>query len=300
MYIDGDGSSYLWNPAMTEGMNIYQLFWDSLGHQVLFFGWAHLFSWWGLLVVWFFWMAEGFTHWHIDFFGFSTHRVGMGWPVGLFFFEMAMKSQEMRSFTTESWATRVWEKHNPQFHFNIQLLEGISTTSRWFQRLLPEQVRHHADQAARGLLPIRTGQWGREHLPRGQLHVRGRAAVWNPWRILPERQRLRPTGFQQRLAQWGLPKPTLCECLGRRSSCARRIVQGPLWLWCERGWGLSHLTHHPRWSHHEEALLRHEKWRLDLDWAGGWQSCHVWRLLGGALNIFEPFLCVHPTWWSHL
>ena len=34
MYINGDGSSYLWNPAMTEGMNIYQLFWDSLGHQV--------------------------------------------------------------------------------------------------------------------------------------------------------------------------------------------------------------------------------------------------------------------------
>ena len=47
---------------------------------------GHLFSWWGLLVVWFFLTAEGFTHWHIDSYGFSTHRVGMGWPVGLFFF----------------------------------------------------------------------------------------------------------------------------------------------------------------------------------------------------------------------
>ena len=33
-----------------------------------------------------------------------------------------MKSQEMRSFYHG--ATRVWEKHNPQFHFNIQFLAG--------------------------------------------------------------------------------------------------------------------------------------------------------------------------------
>ena len=82
---------------MTEGMHIYQRFWDSLGHQVsggdiCFLGGAYL--------------LFGFFGWrkdlHIDFYGFSTHRVGMGWPVGLFFFEMAMKSQELMSVSRES------------------------------------------------------------------------------------------------------------------------------------------------------------------------------------------------------
>ena len=100
VYIDGDGSSYLRNPTMTEGMNIYKLFWDSLGHQVFggdicFLGGAYL--------------LFGFFGWrkdlHIDTLIFTDFpHIGLAWvgQLASSFFEMAMKSQEMRSFTTES------------------------------------------------------------------------------------------------------------------------------------------------------------------------------------------------------
>ena len=52
---------------MTEGMNIYQLFWDSLGHQVFLFGWDMCFLG-GAYLLFGFYRAEG------DFYGFSTSR----------------------------------------------------------------------------------------------------------------------------------------------------------------------------------------------------------------------------------
>ena len=84
---------------MTEGMNIYQLFWDSLGHQVFggdicFLGGAYL--------------LFGFFGWrkdlHIDTLIFTDFpHIGLAWvgQLASSFFEMAMKSRERRSFNLE-------------------------------------------------------------------------------------------------------------------------------------------------------------------------------------------------------
>jgi hypothetical protein len=64
---------------------------------------------------------------HIDTLIFTDFpHIGLAWVGRLAssFLKWQWNRRKWGVFTTESWATRVWEKHNPQFHFNIQLLAG--------------------------------------------------------------------------------------------------------------------------------------------------------------------------------
>ena len=62
---------------MTEGMNIYQLFWDSLGHQVFLFGWGMCFLGGAYLL---FGFLEGRKDVHIDTLIFADFpHIGLAW-----------------------------------------------------------------------------------------------------------------------------------------------------------------------------------------------------------------------------